>query len=471
MNRFCVLAAAAAFLALPADAATLDEIAAAMGTAKVQSLQMSGTGMYYIVGQQIEPMGAYPPAKLPRYARGEDYANAAIALDFALLQDGNMRSAGGLAFGVENARKSGLKGDQGWTVAGPATNAAPQVVTPLQHDLWTSPHGIVKAAMADKAAVSGNSFEIARPGKFKARATVNGRNLVEKVESWVDNPVLGDTAVVTTYADYKDVGGGVMVPTKVTQTTAGFPSLEVAYADIKANAGGVEVPAAINPPAPPQVTIDKAADGVWFISGGSHNSVAIEMADHLILVEAPLGDARTGAVIDAVKKQFPSKPIRTVIVTHVHFDHSGGARAAAAEDAVVVASAPVKAFFDRAYVAPRTIAPDRLTRSARVPTLQAVVEGNLFSDATRTVEIFEQRGNPHADGLIFVYLPKEKVLIEADAFSGPRQPITQTPSPVNPFAQNLWQNIERLHLSPEWILPIHGRMVKVDELKIAVGAK
>jgi len=470
MNKLSAMAAIAIVWCASADAATLEEVAAAMGSAKLQTLRISGTGTHYLVGQQFVPSGAYPEAKLPRYARTDDYANAAIALDYALLQDGTMRSAGGLAFGVENPLKMGLKGDQAWTVAGPATNAAPQAVTPLKHDLWTSPHGIVKAAMADNAMVSGNSFEIARPGKFKARATLDGRNLVQKVESWIDNPVLGDTTVVTTYADYKDFGG-IMVPTKMSQTVAGFPSWEIAFADVKPNAGGVEVPAQINPPSPPQVTMNQAADGVWFIAGGSHNSVAIEMADHVIVVEGPLGDGRAGPVIDAIKKQLPNKPIRSLIVTHVHFDHSGGARAFAAEGAVVAAAPPVKDYLDKAYSTTRTIAPDRLARANRAVTLQAISEGNIFSDATRTVEIFEQRGNQHAEGLIFVYLPKEKILIEADAYSGPRQQITQPPARANTFAGNLWQNIERLHLSPETILPIHGRMVKVDELKMEVGAK
>ena len=69
--------------------------------------------------------------------------------------------------------------------------------------------------MAAKVPMTGSTFEIVREGRFRARATVGAGNLVEKVESWFDNPVLGDMAVVTMYSDYKDYGG-VKFPGRVT---------------------------------------------------------------------------------------------------------------------------------------------------------------------------------------------------------------------------------------------------------------
>src|SRR5216683_6193437 len=72
-----------------------------------------------------------------------------------------------------------------------------------------------------------------------------------------------------------------------------------------------------------RATTEKVAEGVWFVAGGSHNSVAIEMKDHIVLVEAPLNDGRSGAVFEEVNKLAPGKPIRVVINTHAHFDHAG----------------------------------------------------------------------------------------------------------------------------------------------------
>ena len=40
-----------------------------------------------------------------------------------------------------------------------------------------------------------------------------------------------------------------------------------------------------------------------------------------------------------------------------------------------------------------------------------------------------------------------------------------------PPTRNLWENIERLKLDVQTVLPIHGRMVKVDELKLEAGVQ
>ena len=82
----------------------------------------------------------------------------------------------------------------------------------------------------------------------------------------------------------------------------------------------------------------KLAEGVYLMGGGSHNSVAIEMQDHVILVESPLYDARATAVLAEVKRLVPGKPIRFVISSHHHFDHAGGLRAAVADGATLLTS-------------------------------------------------------------------------------------------------------------------------------------
>jgi glyoxylase-like metal-dependent hydrolase (beta-lactamase superfamily II) len=217
------------------------------------------------------------------------------------------------------------------------------------------------------------------------------------------------------------------------------------------------------------VKVEKAADGVWHIAGGSHHSVAVEMADHVVLIEAPLGDGRVVPVIDAVKKTIPGKPIRAVVATHHHFDHSGGLRAAAAEDLTIISHGSNQAYFREAYAAPRTLAPDRLSRSGKTAKFQPVDDKLVLGDATRTLEIHHVKGNPHVVGLLIGYLPKEKILVVADAFS-PRAPITKTPERINPNTANLWSNITELKLDVETVVPIHGRIAKVGELKLEAGA-
>ena len=80
----------------------------------------------------------------------------------------------------------------------------------------------------------------------------------------------------------------------------------------------------------------KLADGVWHVTGGSHHSVVVEFNEYIAVAEAPLDEARSLAVIAEAKKLGSNKPIRYVLTTHHHFDHSGGLRTYVAEGATVV---------------------------------------------------------------------------------------------------------------------------------------
>ena len=126
-------------------------------------------------------------------------------------------------------------------------------------------------------------------------------------------------------------------------------------------------------------------------------------------------------------------------------------------------------FFEQAYAAPRTLNPDTLAKSGKQARFATYRDKHVLSDGTQTLELHVLRGNVHAEEFIVGYLPKDKILIVADAFS-PRAPVTQTPANINPSTKNLWENIERLKLDVQTVLPIHGRMVKVDELKLEAGA-
>jgi glyoxylase-like metal-dependent hydrolase (beta-lactamase superfamily II) len=74
----------------------------------------------------------------------------------------------------------------------------------------------------------------------------------------------------------------------------------------------------------------------------------------------------------------------------------------------------------------------------------------------------------HSDTMLMVYMPKEKLLIEADAYT-PLPPNTPPPSTPNANHVNLIDNIERLKLTVERILPLHGRVVPLSELYVTAS--
>jgi glyoxylase-like metal-dependent hydrolase (beta-lactamase superfamily II) len=364
-----------------------------------------------------------------------------------------------------------LSGDHAWNVMGETATPVPIALAARQFQLWSTPHGVVKAAMANKANVQGRTFSFAVPGRFKAKATVNEQNLVEKVEGIIPNPVVGDLPVEIVYSEYHDFGG-VTFPRKIRQSTGGFPALEVTVTAVKANPPvDITVPDNVRQASGiySKVASEKAADGVWYVTGGSHHSVVIEMKDHVIVVEAPLNDERAVAVLGETKKLVPSKPIKYVINSHHHYDHSGGVRAFAAEGITIVTSEVNRPFFEWAVAAPATVSPDRQAKARQKPKVEAVGDKRVLSDGTRTVEVYTIAGNMHHDGMLMVWLPKEKLLSQADAFT-PVAPTASYPTPPNPFTLSLADNITRLGLNVDRHLPLHGRMVPMSELGKAIGS-
>ena len=452
----------------------LDRAAKTMGATDLKTLRYTADGTGHTFGQAFKPGIAWPRIKLHSVTRSVNYDTGSMR-DEIVLSRAEALGGGGYPHTGEQRNDQYVSGAHAWNVAGNTPAAGPRFLADRIHQLWITPHGALKAAMKNRASArtgkTGGYTTVAftEPGRFTATLFINEAGLVERVESIAPDPVLGDTKSVTTYSDYRSAGG-VQFPTRIRQTQGGFPVLDLTVRDVQPNAPvDIQVPEAVRN-ATERVVADNVANGVWHITGGSHNSVAIEMKDHLILVEAPLNEGRAGPVIDAVRKLAPGKPIRYVINSHQHFDHSGGLRTAAAEGAIIVTHAANKPYFEKAFAVPNAVAPDRLARSGKQAQFRTVGDRMTMSDGTRSVELHHIKDSHHTDSFLLVYLPKEKLLIEADAYT-PRAPNAPPPKQPDPNHTNLIENIERLKLAVDRILPLHGRVASVAELYTAAGAK
>ena len=286
--------------------------------------------------------------------------------------------------------------------------------------------------------------------------TLNDENLVERVERWFGHTVLGDTTIEAEFSDYRDFGG-VMFPTRILQRQGGYPLLDVTVTDVLANpAVTIEVPASIRnaSPDPAVGTPERLAEGVWMIPAYA-KSVAIEFSDHIVVVEAPETEAQSIAVMAAVRQVIPGKPIRYVINTHSHFDHMGGLRTYAAEGAAIITHRDNVPYFQQMWAGPRTLNPDRLAMSGRTPVIEGVLGNRLMTDGSRSLVIYHYAGNMHNSGMLMVYLPKERILIEADSFSPSAAPWTTPPNGLANL-RHFYQSVERLRLDVEQVIPIHG---------------
>lgn len=184
----------------------------------------------------------------------------------------------------------------------------------------------------------------------------------------------------------------------------------------------------------------------------------VEFSDHLVLIEAPRDDSRTLAVIAKARELRPDKPLTQIVSTHHHFDHSGGVRAAISEGLTIIAQANSVPFHREVAGRPHTIAPDALARNPQPLKIEQVGDELALTDGTMTVNLYHIAGNPHADTLLMAYLPRERLLIEADVFN----PGTGQPAP--PFVPNLLENVTKRKLRVDRIVPVHGRISGYDEL-------
>jgi glyoxylase-like metal-dependent hydrolase (beta-lactamase superfamily II) len=450
----------------------------AMGSAGVKTLRFAGSGTGATFGQAYVPGGPWPKLTISSLSRVLDYPNAALREESARSR---AEPTGGGAVPLmgagEQRQVNLLHGGYAWNLAGSNAVPSPVALEARQHDLWSSPHGVLMAARRNKATVTFDSkggrsvaaVSFTEPGVLSAVAYIDDDGLVERVESRHPHPVSGDTAVTTLYSDYRD-HGGVKFPMRIRQSHLGSTTLDLEVKEVQVNrAADIVAPDAVRNFAE-RVASQQVADGVWYLAGGSHHSVLIEMKDHLIVVESPLYDGRAMAMLQEAKRLVPGKPVRTVINSHHHFDHSGGLRAAAAEGATLMVTTAARPYFQKVLANPNRIKPDALARSGRKAKFASHGGKALLSDGTRKVEVYAIDGSVHAKGFTMVYLPREKLLIEADAFT-PGPPNTPPPARPNENHVNLLQNIERRNLEVDRILPLHGRVVPLTELQAAVGRK
>jgi hypothetical protein len=394
--------------------------------------------------------------------------------------------------------------------------------------IYLTPHGFLRGALANNATTrtvdGGTEVSYTLQGKYKITGLINGLDEVEKVSTFIDNPVLGDMPVEVTYSNYTKTDADTLFPVRIVQRTGGHVSLDLWVSSVLTNPDANSVFAdprnaastvtAIDLRAPaaarnatipaPVVNAEKIGDGIYYLTGGTHHSVAIEMRDHVILVEAPQNEARSLAVIAKVKETIPNKPIRYVVNTHVHFDHSGGLRTLVNEGATVVTEQANRPFYEKAWAEPHTLNPDSLFQSKKMPAFLTFSTKRVLTDGRRTVELHNIQNSNHNSAFAMVYVPSAKLLIEADAYTaaaappaaaagaargggapaaaagpgrgagagarggaGGRGAAPAQPAGPNPETVNLYANIQRLKLDVAQIAGLHGRLATIDDLKTA----
>jgi glyoxylase-like metal-dependent hydrolase (beta-lactamase superfamily II) len=456
----------------------------AMGADNVSSVVYSGSASNGNFGQSKNIAGPLAATTITNYTRAIDLTQPASRATGATMPPA---VPGGPPPQPGNFNQNITPANAAWT---------------QQLEIWVTPWGFLKGAAANNATVraqriGGRQYNVvswmpaqkAPSGQaYRLNGYINDQNMVERVETWVEHPVMGDLHVDTSYANYQDFGG-LKVPGRIVQKRAGLQTFEATITSARANPD--DITQLLTPPPPagrggaagagtagagaagaapgtapagaaagrggaPGATpsaqaaqSEKLADGVYRITGG-YVALAIEMKDYVVVLESGQSEARGLAILAETKRVIPNKPIRYLVNTHPHFDHASGLAPIVAEGITIITHENNRDFLEKALSGPRTLAGDTLAKATRKPRFETAGDRKVLRDEIRTIELHHVKNLEHSDGMLIAFLPKEKILFTGD-FN-----IPQPGQPVSPAIPTLVQNVERLKLDFDTHVLVHA---------------
>jgi glyoxylase-like metal-dependent hydrolase (beta-lactamase superfamily II) len=403
----------------------------AMGVDNLNSITYSGTARNGAFGQSKsigEPMGPVNVTQITMYTRTINFGQAAdpaalVSRATGPTQPPTVPGVPPQKPGVFNQNITGMQA---------STNGA------QAQNIWTTPWGFLKGAAANSATVrqeKGQQVISFSPANVKSPSGqtytvtgyLNAQNLVTKVETRVDHAVVGDLLVEYEYANYQNMNG-VQVPGRIVQRQAGMQTFDANITSATPNPNNLAE--LLTPPPPPAGApggggggqqpagappVEKLGEGVFKI-GGNYASLAIDMGDHVLVIESGQSDARGTAVMAAAKQAVPGKPIRFVVNSHPHFDHASGLAAAVAEGATILTHRNNEKVLEQLLSGPRTLIGDSLSKvsNRRTNVVEGIGDRDVRKGMNGKIVELHRIPNEHSDGLLAVYLPAEKVLWSAD---------------------------------------------------------
>jgi hypothetical protein len=467
---------------VPPEKKVIEDAATALGgrdrIQAAKTIVIEGEGAAPNVGQNTVPDGELPVWKVTEYKRAIDLPNGRTRVQ-------QTRTAQFLFANSPIQRQNqGVDGDVAYNVGqdGKATRAGAAAARERRIEMLHHPITIVRAALDPAAKVTnlrqeGNQELVditTATGDGLTLAIDEATKLPSRVTSMSDNANMGDVAIATSFSGYEDVNG-LKLPRRLTTNIDKYLQfdLNVSRNAIDADAGDLAAPADVKaaaapPPAAIEVTTEPVAKGIWWLAGsGNHRSIVFEFDDHLVLYEAPLNEARSRAVIDKART-LSAKPLTHAIISHHHFDHSGGLRVAVAEGLTIITYRDNQAFFSDLLARKHTIVPDALEKNPKAAKFELVDDEMTLKDASMEVHLYHLLDNPREGTNLFAYVPRDRILVQADLYDAAWQ--------QHPWGANALANIERRKLKVDKDVPVHGviepfgQMVKTIKAKPSIPA-
>ena len=307
--------------------------------------------------------------------------------------------------------------------------------------------------------------------------------LPTRIFEMVDNNLFGDTLQAIEFTDYKTVNG-LQLPTLFTnwQDKREIGQIRINRTTIDGDVGNLAAPASVAAAqqagggggagrggggrgglTPPGNPAQELAKGLWRVTGTTHHSLIVEFSDHLMVVEAN-NPERVRAVWARAKELRPNKPITQLIVTHHHFDHTGGVREAVALGVSEIITHRYNVnFITEILKRPHTINPDALAKMGtfKMPKITAIADSGVVKDSSMTVNLYHLLDNTHADTNLLIYFPASKILTQVDVYmpNDARHIIEGEPLGHAPWNRNVMENIKHRKIQVDTHAPLHGDVV------------
>jgi len=299
--------------------------------------------------------------------------------------------------------------------------------------------------------------------------TVGGATLwlavdpVTKLPAWVrsigPSTTLGDITTTTYFTGYLPFDG-LELPVGITavmdwrNTTAMMFNVDSYRVNVTNPPLFPTAPPAA-PPAARRAEANKIADKVWDVRIGGNGGAVIEFADHLVMFEAYNNEADTFARLDLADTLVPGKKVTQVIVTHHHFDHSGGLRAAVSRGLTIIARRGNEGIFREMVARPAPNFPDALARNPQPLKFLPVDDQLTLDDGTMRVDVYHVVGHLHMAEAVFAYIPGPRIFLEGD--------FTTYDWDWNWWGGAYLDNVDRYKLDPAINIPVHGIMTPFAE--------
>ena len=473
----CAVTLIQACSSLPPERRLIDDVIAALGgkvvVEGIKTLRIEGSGTAYLLGQNLVPDAELPTYKVTDYLRIIDPSASrsvtqqtrTVQFDFA----GN----------PVTRSHAGLDADIAYNVSadGNTTRASERDARDRRLEMLHHPVTIGRAALnpastlanfrqqgdddlIDVTTTHGDALTLAvnRATKFPSR-----------VQHKAAHPNLGDVTITTAFENYQDVNG-LKLPSKFVTTIDEYPQLTI---EVTANHINVDVPnlaapdavkaAAVPVPLAPVVEVEPVGPGIWWLAGsGNHRSIVFEFEDHLTLFEAPVSEARTKAVIEKART-LSTKPLTHAIISHHHFDHSGGLRVAVAEGLTVITHRLNESFFKMLVSRPYTIEPDALARAPQPLKMELVDDSIRLKDASMEVQLYHLLDNPREGTNLYAYVPRDRMLVQADLYDSTWL--------RHPWGESVLQNFQQRKLAIVKHVPVHGARESFADMVKTIKAK